>query len=379
MVQKKYVVALTVEERVALEKLTKTGKTAAYKINHARILLKADINNEEGGWSDREISKALDISISTIERVRKGFVELGLEEAMSRKSPTHTKTRLLDGKQEAHLIALTCGEPPEGQGSWTLRLLAERMVELGYVESISHETVRQVLKKNELKPWLQECWVIPPKENAEFVYHMEDVLDVYTRPYEPNYPVVCFDETSKQLVSEKKVPIPSQPGQPRRYDYEYERNGVCNLFMFSEPLKGWRHVEVTERRTKKDYSHQMKYLVDVCYPDAERVIVIHDNLNTHVPSALYETFEPAEAKRILEGLEIHYTPKHGSWLNMAEIELSVLSRQCLDRRIPNQEILKREVAAWESRRNVQGSTIDWQFTTEDARIKLKRLYPSIIP
>ncbi len=298
---------------------------------------------------------------------------------MSRQSPTRTKPRLLDGEQEAHLIALACGEPPEGQGSWTLRLLADRMVELGYVESISHETVRQTLKKNELKPWLQDCWVIPPKENAEFVYHMEDVLSLYTCPYEPNYPVVCFDETSKQLVSETKIPLPSLPGQPRRYDYEYERNGVCNIFMFSEPLGGWRHVEVTERRSKQDYSHQMKYLVDVCYPLAERIIVIHDNLNIHSPSALYATFPAAEAKPILDKLEIHYTPKHGSWLNMAEIELSVLTRQCLDRRIPDMESLKREVSAWESRRNAQYSRIDWQFTTEDARIKLKRLYPSIIP
>jgi len=207
---------------------------------------------------------------------------------------------------------------------------------------------------------------------------MEDVLSVYTRPYDPRYPVVCFDETSKQLVSEKQVPLPPEPGQPKRYDYEYERNGVCNLFLMSEPLAGWRHVEVTERRTKQDYAHQMKELVDVRYPDAESITIVHDQLNTHDPSALYETFEPQEAKRILDKLEIHYTPKHGSWLNMAEIELSVLARQCLDRRIPDQDTLKREVAAWEERRNAQSRTIDWQFTTEDARIKLKRLYPSIL-
>lgn len=207
---------------------------------------------------------------------------------------------------------------------------------------------------------------------------MEDVLSVYTRPYDARYPVVCFDETSKQLVKETQVPLPAEPGQPKRYDYEYERNGVWNLFMFSEPLAGWRHVEVTERRTKQDYAKQMKYLVDVRYPDAQWIIVVDDQLNTHDPSALYETFAPQEAKRILDKLEIHYTPKHGSWLNMAEIELSVLARQCLDRRLPKQDMLKREVAAWENRRNAQSRRIDWQFTTEDARIKLKRLYPSII-
>lgn len=208
---------------------------------------------------------------------------------------------------------------------------------------------------------------------------MEDVLDVYTRSYEPEYPVVCFDETSKQLVLETRVVIPAEPGEIERYDYEYERNGVQNLFMMCEPLRGWRHVAVTERRTKQDYAQQMKELVDVHFPDAVWITVVHDQLNTHTPSALYEAFEPQEAKRILDKLEIHYTPKHGSWLNMAEIELSVLSRQCLDQRIPDAETLKQEVAAWEVRRNQQSRKIDWQFTTEDARIKLKRLYPSILP
>lgn len=207
---------------------------------------------------------------------------------------------------------------------------------------------------------------------------MEDVLDVYKQPYDPLYPQVCFDECSKQLVLETRLPLPLEPGQAARYDYEYERNGVCNLFMFSEPLAGWRHVEVTQHRTSIDYAHQMKYLVDERYPNAIKIRLVHDQLNTHVPASLYKAFPPAEAKRILDKLEIHYTPKHGSWLNMAEIELSVLSRQCLDRRIPDQETLQREVAAWEERRNRQSRTIDWRFTTDDARIKLKRLYPSIL-
>ena len=206
---------------------------------------------------------------------------------------------------------------------------------------------------------------------------MEDVIDVYTRPYDPLHPVVCFDESNKQLVAETVEPLPMEPDKPQRYDYQYERNGVSNLFMFSEPLAGWRHVEVTDRRTKKDYAQQMKYLVDVRYPDAQVITVVHDQLNTHVPASLYAAFEPDVAKRILEKLEFHYTPKHGSWLNMAEIELSVLSRQCLDRRIPDKESLQREVAAWSERRNRDERKIDWQFTTADARIKLKRLYPSI--
>ena len=206
---------------------------------------------------------------------------------------------------------------------------------------------------------------------------MEAVLDVYKQPYEPRYPQVCFDESSKQLVAETQKPLPIKAGQPARYDYEYQRNGVCNLFMFSEPLRGWRHVSVTQQRTAIDYAQQMKFLVDECFPAAIKIRLVQDQLNTHVPASLYKAFEPAEAKRILDKLEFHYTPKHGSWLNMAEIELSVLSRQCLNRRIPDQATLQREVAAWQARRNSQQRGIDWRFTTEDARIKLKHLYPSI--
>jgi hypothetical protein len=206
---------------------------------------------------------------------------------------------------------------------------------------------------------------------------MEDVLDLYTQPHDPQRPLVCFDETSKQLVSETRQPIPAAPGQPERYDYEYQRNGVSNLFMFFAPLEGWRHVKVTERRTKADWAYCMRELVDVHFPSAVLIRVVEDNLNTHTPAALYEVFEPAEAKRILERLEFHYTPKHGSWLNMAEIELSVLTRQCLDERIPDKATLEQEVTSWAQERNTSGAKVDWRFTTSDARIKLKRLYPSI--
>jgi len=206
---------------------------------------------------------------------------------------------------------------------------------------------------------------------------MEDVLDLYTQPHDPQRPLVCFDETSKQLVGETRQPIPAAPGQAERYDYEYQRNGVSNLFMFFAPLEGWRHVKVTDRRTKADWAYCMRDLVDVHFPTAVLIRVVEDNLNTHRPAALYEVFEPAEAKRILERLEFHYTPKHGSWLNMAEIELSVLTRQCLDERIPDKATLEQEVTSWEQERNTSGAKVDWRFTTSDARIKLKRLYPSI--
>ena len=206
---------------------------------------------------------------------------------------------------------------------------------------------------------------------------MEDVLDVYVRPLDPKHPQVCFDESSKQQVKEVRTPLPVAPGQPARYDTEYERNGVSNLFMFFAPLLNWRHVKVTDRRTAVDWAQCMRDLVDVHFPEAERITVVQDNLNTHTPAALYAAFPPEEAKRIWDKLEFHHTPKHGSWLNMAEIELSVLSRQCLDRRIPDQETLTTEVAAWEAERNESGATVDWRFTTEDARIKLKHLYPVI--
>jgi hypothetical protein len=205
---------------------------------------------------------------------------------------------------------------------------------------------------------------------------MEDVLALYHEPYDPLYPMVCFDETSKQLIKETRIPLPTGPGQVQRYDYEYERNGVRNLFLFFEPLASRRHVKVTPRRTKKDWAWCMKQLADEFYPDAVCIRVVLDNLNTHNPAALYEVFEPAEARRLLDRLEFHYTPKHGSWLNMAEIEFSVLTRQCLDRRIPDATVLCQEVDAWESERNTNATQVNWRFTTENARIKLKRLYPS---
>ena len=201
--------------------------------------------------------------------------------------------------------------------------------------------------------------------------------EVYQRPYDGNEVLVCMDETSKQQVKETRVPRPAAPGLSAAYDYEYERNGVSSLFMLFAPLDGWRRVEVRERRTKVDWAHVIKKLVDEDYPDRDRIVLVMDNLNTHKLSSPYEAFEPAEARRIAERLEIHYTPKHGSWLNMAEIEIGVLARQCLDRRIANQDILRGEVNAWQNQRNRDVIRVDWRFTTEDARIKLKSLYPSI--
>ena len=206
---------------------------------------------------------------------------------------------------------------------------------------------------------------------------MEDVITVYELPYDPQYPVVCFDEACKQLFGEVRPPQPAVPGRPARQDYEYERKGVCHQLVLCEPLTGWRHVRVTERRTRKDYAECLRELVDVHFPDATKIRVVQDNLNTHDGASLYEAFAPEEARRILDKIEFHYTPKHGSWLDLAESELGVLSTQCLDRRIPDKTTLIAEIAAWENERNAHHATADWHFTTKDARIKLKHLYPSI--
>ena len=369
MARAKYMVDLAEEERVRLRTLLRRGKASVRMVARARVLLRA-----EEGYTDAAIAAVLDVGTATVGRIRKRFVERGLEQAL-REQPRPGQRRKLSGKQEAHVIAVACTTPPEGHGRWTLRLLAGKVVELGFAPSISPETVRQVLKKNELKPWQREEWCIPTV-SAEFVAAMEDVLDLYGEPYDPRRPTVCFDETSTQLITERRIPIPAHRGRRERFDYEYRRNGTRNLFMLCEPLRGWRHVAVTEQRRMEDFAYQMRWLVDEAYTKAERIRVVLDNLNTHRPASLYQTFAPVEARRILKRLEFHYTPKHGSWLNMAEIELSVLSRQCLGRRIPDEATLRREVEALERQRNDAHATIAWRFTAAAARTTLRHLYPT---
>lgn len=211
--------------------------------------------------------------------------------------------------------------------------------------------------------------------SAEFVWCMEDVLDLYEEPYDSKCPVVCFDEMPYQMVAQTRIPVPSKPGRPARYDYEYERRGMANIFAFFEPKRGWRHLDITERRTAVDFALAMRRLVDEHYPEAKKVRVVLDNLNTHTPASLYKALEPEEARRVLRRLEFHHTPKHASWLNQVEIEFSVLCRQCLNRRIPKQRILKGECGAWQRKRNEEETTVEWRFTAVDAREKLERLYP----
>ncbi|WZP01149.1 IS630 family transposase (plasmid) [Isosphaeraceae bacterium EP7] len=372
---KKYRVTLKAEERGELEAMISRGKADARKLAHARVLLQADEADGGPARSDQEVASALDLSTRTVERVRQRFVEEGLESALMPKPTRRIYARALDGSQEAHLIALACSKAPDGKKRWTLRLLAERVVELGYAGKVSHETVRRALPENELKPHLRRMWCIPPKQSAEFVHHMEDVLEVYHRPYDPAQPVVCMDETFKQLIGEVRQPLPPGPGQVERYDSVYTRNGVASVFLAFEPLDGWREAKVTDSRTRVDWAQFIRELVDGRYREAERVVLVMDQLNTHSPASLYEAFPPAEARRIADRLEVHHTPKHGSWLNMAEIELSALSRDLPDR-IGDRSSMVRHVGAWKGRRNGACVKADWQFTTADARTKLRKLYPT---
>jgi transposase len=367
----RYRVELSQAERDELNTLLNGGKHAARKLKRAQILLAAD-----AGAGDEEIARVVAVGGSTVYRTKRRFVEGNLQSALS-EEPRPGAERKLTGKQEALLVATACANPPEGRARWTLELLADAMVKLTDHDSLSHETVRRRLAENGLKPWRRDMWCIP-EVNGEYVARMEDVLDLYAEAPDPERPVICFDETPVQLIGEVRQPIPAEPGQLERYDYEYRRNGTVNLFVFLDVNRPWRKVKVTQRRTARDYAHCMRDLVDVHYPEATCIRVVQDNLSTHSAGALYEAFPPAEARRILRRLEFHYTPKHASWLNMVEIEIGVLNGQCLDRRIDDAKRLISEVAAWEHQRNAAGTQISWMFTTDKARAKMGRAYPQTV-
>ncbi len=365
----RYRVELSQAERDELTRMLSGGKHAARKLKRAQILLAAD-----AGVPDEVIAKSVGVGGSTVYRTKRRFVEGNLEGALS-EEPRPGIARKLCDKEEALLVATACASPPEGRARWTLELLADAMVRLTVHESLSRETVRRRLSENALKPWRQKMWCIP-QVNGEFVARMEDVLDLYAEAPDPHRPVVCFDESPAQLIGEVREPIPPEPGQVERYDYEYRREGTVNLFVFLDANQPWRKVKVTSQRTAVDFAQGMRELVDVDYPQAERIRVVMDNLSTHTPGSLYEAFAAPEAHRILHRLEFHFTPKHASWLNMAEIEIGVLKAQCLDRRIDDRERLAREIAAWQRERNAAGARVKWMFTTDKARAKIGRAYPN---
>jgi transposase len=366
----RYRITLTPEEREQLRSLVQGGKGRFRRLKRAQILLAAS-----SGSSDATIAKNVAVGASTVYRTKRRFVEEGLEAALSEESRPGAD-RKLAAKEEALLVATACSSPPAGRARWTLALLADAMVRLTKHGSLSSETVRRRLAENQLKPWQKKMWCIP-KVDAQFVARMEDVLELYAEAPNEQRPVVCFDETPRQLIGESRVPVVAKPGKPARFDYEYVRNGTANVFMFVDAHRSWRHAKVTDRRTCHDFAECMRDLVDVHYPTAERIRVVLDNLSTHTSAALYESFDPSEARRILRRLEFHYTPKHASWLNMVEIEIGVMVSQCLDRRIPSKSVLVKEVKAWERSRNRDKSRIKWLFTIERAREKLGKAYPPV--
>jgi transposase len=364
----RYRVTLTQYERDQLGALLSGGKPPARKLKRAQILLAAD-----AGTADEEIAATVGVGGSTVYRTKRRFVEGNLERALSEEARPGAE-RKLTGKEEALLVATVCSAPPVGRARWTLELLAGEMVKLTAHESLSRETVRRRLADNDLKPWRRKMWCIP-QVDAEYVARMEDVLDLYAETVDSQRPVVCFDESPIQLIGEVRHSIPPEPGQIERYDCEYQRNGTANLFVFLDANRPWRKVKVTERRTATDFAACMRDLADLYYPKAERIRVVLDNLSTHSAGALYQTFPADEARRILRRIEFHYVPKHASWLNMVEIEIGVLAGQSLDRRIESYARLVAETAAWEKQRNAARARVNWSFTTEKARAKMRRAYP----
>jgi transposase len=365
----RYRVDLSQSEREELGALVSGGKQPVRRLKRMQILLAAD-----AGVRDEAIAASVQTSGSTIYRTKKRFVEISLEAALS-EEPRPGAARKLSGKEEVRLVALACSNPPEGCARWTLKLLAGALVELVEHQSISCETIRRRLDDNDLKPWQKKMWCIA-NIDGEYIARMEDLLDLYAEPHDPKRPVVCFDESPIQLIGEVRVPISPKPGKRYRYDSEYKRNGTANLFVMVDANRSWRKVKVTDRRANQDFAVCMRDVADIDYPGADKIRVVMDNLSTHTAAALYQTFPAAEARRILRRLEFHYTPRHASWLNMVEIEIGVLRRQCLDRRIDSRSRLETEVTAWERRRTASGARIRWMFSTDQARAKMAKSYPT---
>jgi len=387
----KYKIALSRDEQKQLREITHNGShNSAKTILHAHILLKSDENTPETKKNVREIAEIFDVSPNTVNQVRKTYVAEGIESALKRKSrispPIASK---ITGDFEAQVIASALSPAPKGHANWTLRLLAEYCMEKNYIVSVSHTAIGEMLNTNEVKPHLSKYWCVPKENDAHFVAHMEDVLGIYQRPYNPKFPVICMDEKPVQLLDEIRDRVIAKPlridpdtglvkhGELEKIDYQYERCGVSSIFVFCEPLGGWRYLEALPTRKKGDFAMMTKKVTDMFCPDAEKVIFISDNLNTHNISSFYEAFPPESAYQLVQKIEFHHTPIHGSWLNIAECELSSLAIQALgNKRINSVGLLNEILDDWQSDRNARQKGVNWQFTAEKARIKLKRLYPT---
>lgn len=383
------VILSPVEERF-LTSITHAGRDfTAREILHAQVLLHSNDAHPDTKQSNKEIAEWLGISATTVNAIRRAYADGGLDAALYRKTRvTPPVAAKITGDVEARIIATALGPAPEGYARWTLRLLAEYCQEHEYVVEISHTRIGELLNTNELKPHLSEYWCIPKQNDPFFVANMEDVLTIYQLPYDPDVPVLCMDEMPTQLLGEVRARINAKPihldpetelpqhGYCEKIDYEYKRCGTASIFMFTEPLGGWRHAIASPRRTRVDWAQMMREIADVYYPDCKRIILVSDNLNTHTKAAFYEAYPPKTAFRLAQRFEMHHTPKHGSWLNMAETELSALSMQCVGKtRVDNLEELNEMIRGWEADRNHRQIGVNWQFTTADARIKLRRLYP----
>ena len=372
-----YHVRLSSDERKVIQHLAK--KTSPSNISRRySIILNADENRYPGNTYGG-IASLLQVSVPTVINTLKLYVEGGYDiMALKTKRNVNSDTANLKvtADIEARIIAKACSQAPNGHPRWTLKLLHEAMT-IVLEDSISRSTIGRVLSKNELRPHQSVYWCIPPEEDAEFVAHMEDILDLYQQPYNPQRPLWCIDEKPYQLLDESRKPIPMRRGQPTAFDSEYKRNGTVSIFVMIQPHTGRIEHSVEPTRTAIDWAHKIKYLVNEVEPNAEKIVLVQDNLNTHSIASLYKAFPPEEARRIASKLEIHYTPKHGSWLDIAEIGINIMTRECLERRIPSIEKLREECEAWSKDYNSCPTAIKWQYTTKDSRVKLKRLYPDL--
>jgi DNA-binding Lrp family transcriptional regulator len=376
--KRSFQVMLSHRERKTIMRFQKRTSSVNARTRCA-ILLAADTSKGRSEKTYREIASASGASEATVITTLKEFLTDGFTKMITpKRNPASDISRLkVTGDVEAKIIATACCAAPKGYVRWTLNLLYNQMMVVLEDISISRSTIGRILMKNDLRPHLNDYWCIPPEEDAEFVANMEDILDVYQKPYDPKYPLWCMDEKPYQILGEAREPLPMRPGDLAKVDSEYVRNGTVSIFCFIQPHTGKLLHSVEPTRTAVDWAEKIKYLVDEVEPDAEKIILVMDNLNTHNISSLYKAFRPEEARRIAKKLEVHYTPRHGSWLDIAEIGINIMTRECLDRRIPSIEALKEELKAWNDEYDKDPSPVNWQFQTTDSRIKLKRLYPDI--
>jgi transposase len=362
MYYNKHTIQLSATQRSSLEDITHKGNHKAREVRRAQVLLKS-----AAGYTDVEIGEHVQIAVSTVERIRHRYTAHGLERALC-DAPRSGRPLTITDRIETQMVAIACTTPPEGAARWTMELLQERVIKDKLLKTVSTVGLWYHLTSRGIKPWLQKMWCIP-QITAEFIIRMEDILTLYAHAYNPLEPVVCFDEKSKQLLLEKHPEITATPsGKSRRYDYEYVRNGTMNLFVSVEPKAGWWRARVTKHRKKLDFAKEIKRIVTQKRYSAVRTIhMVFDNLNTHKKESLVASFGEEEAERLWSRITPHYTPKHASWLNMAEIAISVLDRQCLNRRIGTEEKMKEEVHAWQKRRNQLKKVITWKFTVTDAK------------